>query len=379
MPNLFQQLMSGVSNVAGRAEDRLMPAPASGLFDPKDIEAARRQGMLHLGLSLLGDTSGEGFGPALQKGVGEGQSAYSGALNSAASQRMQANRQAIMQKYAPGPHEDAASMIKKMPLMYADLMRAGDYEGAKSLQGVVERMAELQSKPNQLQTVQLGDRVVTFDPTTGTYKDAEGKPTTDLTRHENPDEIMDHKLSRALQQEQIQTQRVLREQAQAQTASAAFMRQNKALVDSEPMFQNWDAAYRDAKAGNPAAYKSAIVNFSAIADPKAQIRLGVLQFISKVDPSLLGQAQIAMQRSANGTFPQAILDKMNEHVKEIHRGAIKVYQSRRDARVKANPMLDQYIDPVESVFPSSVNMSNQSTPAGSDSRVGQFLKGFGAK
>jgi hypothetical protein len=216
---------------------------------------------------------------------------------------MLANRQAIMQKYAPAPGEDASAMMKKFPLMMGDLMRIGDTEGAKSLEGIVSRMAELQSQPNKLQTVQLGDRVVTFDPEKGIYKNADGTPTTDLTRHENPDEIKDHALSRALQQEQIQTQRVLREQAQAQTASAAFMRQNKGLVDSEPMFQNWDAAYRDAKSGNPAAYKSAIMNFAAIADPKAQIRLGVLQFISKIDPSLLGQAQIALQRSTNGTFP----------------------------------------------------------------------------
>jgi hypothetical protein len=72
---------------------------------------------------------------------------------------------------------------------------------------------------------------------------------------------------------------------------------------------------------------------------------------------------------------------MNEHVKEIHRGAIKVYQSRRDARVKANPMLDQYIDPVESIFPSSTEQmqNGASGTAPSESRVSQFLKGFGAK
>jgi hypothetical protein len=386
MPNLFQQLLSGVSNVASRASDRMLPAPAGGLFDPKDIEAARRQGMLHLGLSLLGDTSGLGLGHALQQGVGQAQDAYSGSLNTTSTQgtalrqkQMLANRQAIMQKYAPAPGEDASAMMKKFPLMMGDLMRIGDTEGAKSLEGIVSRMAELQSQPNKLQTVQLGDRVVTFDPEKGIYKNADGTPTTDLTRHENPDEKMDHALSRALQQEQIQTQRVLREQAQAQTAGAAFMRQNKGLVDSEPMFQNWDAAYRDAKAGNPAAYKSAIVNFSSIADPKAQIRLGVLQFISKVDPSLVGQAQIALQRSKDGTFPQEILDKMNEHVKEIHRGAIKVYNTRREARVKANPMLDQYIDPVESIFPSSTEQMQTGSTAPSESRIGQFLNGFGGK
>jgi hypothetical protein len=59
---------------------------------------------------------------------------------------------------------------------------------------------------------------------------------------------------------------------------------------------------------------------------------------------------------------------MNQHVKEMHKGAIKVYQSRRDARVKANPMLDQYIDPVESIFPSSTEQMQTGSTAPSESR-----------
>ena len=387
MPNLFQSLLSGVSNVASRAGDRLMPAPTPGLFNDQDLDAAKRSGLLHLGLSLLGDTSGMGLGPALKQGVNDAQSAYSGTLNdrfaqnaTLRQQQILAARDAITKKYAPGPNEDAASMIKKFPLMYADLMRAGDMEGAKNLQGVVERMAELQSKPTPMQAIQLGDRVVTMNPETGKFYDAQGREVTDLTRHMNPDEIKEFNAKLDLMRAQAEQARALKEQTLNQGAGLAFMRQNKPLVDTEQLYQNWDAAYRDAKAGNPAAYKSALANFAAMTDPKVQLRLGTLNFVSKVDPSLVGQAQLAIQKAKDGTFPLRILEEMNRHAQEIHRGVLKTYTSRRDARLKANPGLEPYIDAPEDIFPSARDLNATATsPTGNTSRVQQFLNGFRGK
>lgn len=378
MPNLFTKLLSGASNVANRAEDAIMPAPVDGLFNKQDLASARQQGMLHLGLSLLGDTSGMGLGSALKQGVGEAQSAYQSSLldnvsqnNALKQKQMLVQRAQIGQKYAPQPGDTAQDIMARYPAMYADYMKVGDLEAAKNVEGIVSSQIQ-KADSNRLQAVQAGDKIYTFDPKTGTY-------VAGPERHMTQDEIREKALDRQVKEEQIATQRALREQAQAQSGGQAFMRQNKAIIDSEPLFQNWDAAYRDAKAGNPAAYKSAIVNFAAIADPKAQIRLGVLQFVSKIDPSLVGQAQIAMQRSVDGTFPKDLLDKMNQHAQEIHKGTIKVYNSRRAARIKANPALESYIDPAESIFPSSVDMHGAPAAAGSGSRVDQFLKGFGAK
>lgn len=374
MPNLFGKLLSGASNVANRAEDSIMPSPVDGLFDQQDLAAARKQGMLHLGLSLLGDTSGMGLGSALKQGVGEAQNAYQSSLldnvtqNTALRQKKTlAMRQQIGAKYAPQPGDTPKDIMARYPAMYMDYMRAGDLEAAKNVEGIVSSQIQ-KSDGDKLQAVQAGDKIYTFDPKTGTY-------VAGPERHMNADEIREKALNRQVQEEQIATSRALREQAMNQSAGTAFMRQNKPLIDSEPLFQNWDAAYREAKAGNPAAYKSAIVNFAAIADPKAQIRLGVLNFISKIDPSLLGQAQMFASKNANGTFPMHILEEMNKHAQEIHKGTVKVYNSRRSARLKANPSLEAYIDPSESIFPSSVEMG-QSAPSTSG-RVNKFFEGWG--
>lgn len=373
MPNLFSKLASGVSNVANRAEDSIMPAPVDGLFNQQDLASARREGMLHLGLSLLGDTSGMGLGSALKQGVGEAQNAYKSSLldnvtqNSALKQKkLLATRAQIGAKYAPQPGDTPKDIMARYPAMYMDYMRAGDLEAAKNVEGIVSSQIQ-KSDGNNLQTVQAGDRIYTFDPKTGTYVPGP-------ERHLSADEIREKALGRAVQEEQIATSKLLREQAMSQAAGTAFMRQNKPLIDSEPLFQNWDAAYRDAKAGNPAAYKSALINFGAIADPKAQIRLGVLQFISKVDPSLIGQAKMFAAKNKDGTFPNYILDDMNKHAQEIHKGTIKVYNSRRAARLKANPSLENYIDPAEAIFPSASSLDQQAS-TGDSSRVKQFLKG----
>lgn len=375
MPNLFQKLLSGASNVAHRAENSLMPEPVNGLFNKQDLDSARQQGMLHLGLSLLGDTSGQGLGAALKQGVGDAQSAYQGSLvsnvaqnNALKQKQMLVQRAQIGQKYAPQPGDSAQDIMARYPAMYADYMKVGDLEAAKNVEGIVSSQIQ-RGDSNKLQTVQAGDKLYTFDPKTGTY-------VAGPERHMNADELREKALDRQVKEEQIATSRMLREQAMAQAGGQAFMRQNKSIIDSEPLFQNWDAAYRDAKAGNPAAYKSAIVNFAAIADPKAQIRLGVLNFVSKIDPSLLGQAQMFMQKNADGTFPARILEDMNKHAQEIHKGTIKVYNSRRSARLKANPSLEPYIDPAESVFPSSVDMGQSTAPATS-TRVNHFFEGWG--
>jgi len=371
--SIMRSIVSGAGSLAGRAQDNLMPAPPGGLLSPEDLAAARRAGMLHLGMSLLGDTSGQGLGPALAQGLGAAQQGYQGAaantmaMQAAAKQKQLLDqRQAIGQKYAPKPGE-----TPNYAGMYADYMAAGDLDAARNVAQLVQEQMQAQARSreaNKLQAVQAGDAIYTFDPKTGTY-------TRGPERHMNADELLDKQIGRQLQREQIASMRVAREQQQGINAGNAFMRQNADLVKTEQLYQTWHAAYESAKAGNPAAYKSAIVNFAATADPKAQIRLGVLNFIEKVDPSVKGRSEIAFQKLANGQFPQRVLDEMNRHVEEIHRNTVKIYESRRSGRVKAHPQWDQYIPPTSEVFPSSQTMAQPSAPAG-ESRVQQFLNGF---
>jgi hypothetical protein len=380
MNPFLQKLLSGASNVVSNAGHGLMPAPAAGLFSDEDIAAARKQGLLHLGTSLLGDTSGMGLGPALAGGLQNAQQAYGQDLQGRAVQndalkqkQMLDTRKQIMQQYAPGPNDNASTMMQKFPLMYADLMRAGDMEGAKNVQGIVERMAEAAKAGNKLMPINLGDRTVLLNQETGKMTDAAGNPVTDTTHHQTADEIADHAANRREQEARMALMEVQRKMALGQQAQSAFANQNKDLRATEQLYGNWKQSYEDAKT-NPAATKSAIVNFSRIADPGQRSSLGMLHYMEQVNPSLVGRFQITASKLENGTIPVQVLDWMNQHVDKLHSAHISEYESRRAGRIKSQPYLDQYLDKTEDVFPSSKTIGQ---PSQSGSRVNKFFEGWG--
>ena len=380
MPNLFQHLLSGASNVAKRAGDRMMPAPVEGLFSPEDLQQARRNGMLHLGLSLLGDTSGMGLGPALKQGVSEAQGAYGSALNDRAAQaaaakqkNLLAMRAEIGKKYAPGPTDTAQDIMGRYPAMYADYMRVGDLEAAKNVEGIVAQQISKQGSSN-LQTVQAGDRIYTFDPKTGTY--VEGPE-----RRMSADELREKGMDRALKQEQLETSRMLRQQSMAQAAGTAFLRQNQKLADSETLWSHWKASYDSAKDADPnnrqAAYKSALANYTRLVDPNQRSSIQMLHYLEQVMPSLVSRTKLTVQKLESGDFPPEVLAAMMHHAKNIHRGTINEYEARRAGRVKAMPQLDAYIPPTSDLFPSAKEIDSPESEAGGSGRVNKYLKGWG--
>lgn len=378
MSNLFQKLLSGASNVANRAEDSLMPSPASGLFNPEDIAAARKQGLLHLGLSLLGDTSGMGLGSALKQGAGDAQGSYQESLANSVAQNTAVKQKQLLEtrkmigaKYAPQPGDTAQSVMARYPQMYMDYMRAGDLDAAKNVEGIVSAQMQHQAE-DKLQAVQAGDAIYTFDPKTGTY-------TRGPERHMSADEKADHAANRAEQEMRMNLMRTQQDMALGQRAQSAFANQNKDLRSTEQLYGNWQGAYDSAKSADPsvrqAAYKSAIVNFARIADPGQRSSLGMLKYLEQVNPSLIGRFHVTAEKLQNGDFPPEVLDAMNKHVIELHKNHVQIYDKRREGRVKAMPMLDQYLDKTEDVFPSSKTMDQPS--AAGESRVNNFFKGWG--
>lgn len=390
MPNLFSRLAGGASNIAQRAGENLMPAPADGLLSAEDLQRARQQGLLHLGMSLLGDISGQGLGPALAQGLGSAQTAYQGTASDRMAQaaalkqkNILALRQQVSQKYAPQQGDTPTQMIERMPAMYMELMQAGDTEGAKQLQGVIEELAKRDSKPPQqmYQTVPLGDRNATFNTTTGQYTDAAGNPTTDLSRHQTREEIEDHALGRRLQEEQIAASRAARQQMMGMSAGNSFRQQNKDVLPTEMLYGNWEGAYNSSKSASPAdreaAYKSAVVNYSRLVDPGQRSSLGMLHYLEQVSPSLVGRLHLTADKFANGKFPSEVLEAMNHHAKEIHRHHIKLYDDRRVGRLKAKPEWEQFLDPTDVAFPSSKTIDQDSDAPADGSRVNRFFQGWG--
>lgn len=175
---LLSTIGGGIRSGVNRVEDTLMPTPKGleGLLSPEDIAAARKQGMLNLGISLLGDQSPH-FGQALARGVQSAQGAYGNQVNQTiqtqvtgqdARQKMNIikARQQIAQQFPPAPGETPAQTIDRMKGMFTAYLNAGDLESAGKLGEVLKSIGKDAASP-ALQHIDAGDKILVTDPRTG--------------------------------------------------------------------------------------------------------------------------------------------------------------------------------------------------------------------
>lgn len=130
----------------------------------------------------------------------------------------------------------------------------------------------------------------------------------------------------------------------------AFVSANKPLSDAVVQYAAAKNAFAEAKAGNPAALKSAILGFASVADSKAQLRQGVIHMIEQVDPSVKGNFELALSRLTSGTLPPRILDDMEKLVERTHATHEALYTQRRAAEVGRHPALDNYLPKPDEIF-----------------------------
>jgi hypothetical protein len=175
---LFSRIGSGIRSGVNKAEERIMPEPQGleGLLSPGDIASARRQGMLDLGLSLLGDHSAH-FGEALAHGIQSARGSYGNSVNQTMQQQVAGQdvrqhmnilkaRQQIAQQFPPQPGEQPAQTIDRMKGMFAAYMQAGDLESAGKLGEVLKSIGK-DAAPPALQHVDAGDKILVVDPRDG--------------------------------------------------------------------------------------------------------------------------------------------------------------------------------------------------------------------
>ncbi len=197
-PGLLEQMQS-----------RMMPSPQSGgLLSEDDIKNARSQGLLGLGASLLANsgprTAGERVGlmQSVGQGIQGGQQAYQGALQGAAGQKMQEQQyQAGQQQYQTGQIQqqlggaelaDRAralqqaqqlsggrkAIVERFPMpremggMKEWIEQTYPHFAAINDEESMSRMSEMyKSQGNTAarapQEIDLGNRVIIRDPTTG--------------------------------------------------------------------------------------------------------------------------------------------------------------------------------------------------------------------
>lgn len=367
MPNFF----SGLGRVAKRVGEGILPEPPSGLFSSSETYRNRGKGLMRFGTALLsGANTGEAISAAEQS-YNEAQTNLLAEKKAAREQALLAARDAIGRKYAATPSDTPASLALKYPAMMQDYLAAGDLEAASKMEPLVNQIL---GDKGDWQITQLGDRVVFAN--TKTHEVIDGPQ-----RHMLPEELMLRDLSLKERMMSMQMQHDDHMRALGMTAQNAFVRQNAKLIDTEQKWANWKASYDQALAGNPEAYKSAIINFVSMADPGTQIRLGMLQFASQLDPSLKGGLEIFAAKKVTGVIPPDVLAGMMRHAAELHAGTVNIYRQRYEGRVRANPDLAAYLDPPELAFPSSYNLPaeiaetqklQQNQPAGATPRMQEF-------
>lgn len=338
-----------------RLGQTLLPDPsnAGGLFSPEDIAHARSQGLLGIGQGLLAASGPTdmahkvGFMQAVGAGLQGGQDAYQGALSTAAAYKKTAQdmqtgqlgnqakqleldqatkRQKILAALPP-PDQSAGSgaMLKWIDQAVPALTQAGLTDDATSLAGMRKSLER-----EKYQFVQGRDAIYRGDPNTG-----------DLTKlvdlGMNPDAMQEKALDRQVKLSQIAATRTMTEESHAQSAARAFTGRNQKLVDTSLPYSQAKSAFAEARAGNPAALKSAIVSFAGVADPKAQLRQGIIEMLSKLDPSIHGEWALAQARLEKGQLPPYVINDMEKLVDRIHGQNKALYQQRYNAETKRHP------------------------------------------
>lgn len=120
-------------------------------------------------------------------------------------------------------------------------------------------------------------------------------------------------------------------------------------------YHQFQSHIAEARRGNPAAYKSAVSAFITNAEPNNQLRLGMLQYLQDVDPSLTGRADIVAQRFKDGTWPPSVIEGMQRVVEDNY----------QQVRGRVQTMYDWYQqnDPsaIAGVMPPSVRFGDGTT------------------
>lgn len=174
----WDKVKSAISGAASTAASNLMPDTPGlqGLLSSEDFAASRKQGLVDLGLSLLGDND-PNFGSALSRGLGAARSGYADrnantlhnkALGDAEAKQkaMLASRAAIAKQYGQAPPgETPEQAIQRLLPMMAAYTAAGDTEMMGKIEPVVRQLSINSNKAPKMMAVPEGGTVI--DPSTG--------------------------------------------------------------------------------------------------------------------------------------------------------------------------------------------------------------------
>lgn len=303
---------------------------AGGLLNSQDARGLGRQSLLNFGVNVLQNSGPSpykrGLGEILAGGVLSGQQAYQqgtqqalGAQGIVTQRQNQARLQALHQRYAG--RNDAASLTSYLN----DLIGIGTPEALAAARSLSE-VLKSQQQPNGPRLIRSeemvdGRRKVVFrDAQTGqVVTQGEGQPPAS-----SGSQTTDRRFNYTM----------------AKDWESRFLNPQRKAVEAYHLFQSH---LREAERGSPEAYKSLISAFAANADPFNQLRLGMLQYLSEVNPSAAGRFEVMMEKLRTGTLPQADLRNLAALVNSNFREIGERYRNNYQEFVGRQPGVEEFL------------------------------------
>jgi len=372
-----------------RLKSNLMPdaqgLQQAGLISPDELDSARDQGFMNIGLSLLANsgpkTADQAVRPfqALGQAIQAGQGAYQGAVQNAAAlrsagqdyqtkqqelamrktalekqQNLDTARHEIISKY-PVP-TNPADMPEWLTNVLPRFIEVGDDETVGQLSPLYTKLAQ---GNDRFQQTQVGDAATTFDPRTGKFFDPKTKTWVDaVERHMTPEELALKKAQIANTRANTAANLSLANDRMTNQRYNQFMRDNKTITERAPVLKQALVTMRDA-AGDPehgippkpALYTSAVANFIQAADQKAQIRWQLLNYFkSNVDPRISGKWEVLKARLLQGSLPGYTSKDMINHLQKLLALTEQDYAKRRAGAIRRHPELEAELPPSTEYF-----------------------------
>jgi hypothetical protein len=341
-PNVskWTKLKAAIGDAGTKAADTIMPTPKGldGLLSPEDFAAARKQGLLNLGLSLLGDSGYRpandqvSLGQALAHGAKAAQGAYGDKIDStikeqqfgqAAKQQQSilASRAAIAKQFVAPPNESFDDAQQRLVKMYTAYVNSGDTEMAGKLSEVVKGIHD--AKPHAPISVPEGGTLV--DPTTG-------KPI--FHSPKTPPLESPGSLRSAARQDTMQKNVIVRD----------FDKTTKDYRTAESSYSTLQGARANPQ--NFLTPMAALDAFARTINPGAAVRVGTLQMIKSYG-SLGQKAQRWYDMAAKGQWPPEMMGQiyslvdgiMKDHTDEFNRARDEAVARGQDSGVDVSNIL----------------------------------------
>ena len=378
--------MGGDQQPEGGLLGRMLPASASplgSLLYPQQLDALRRQALTSFGANILAQQGPhpQGTGPNFLSSLGNAvkETDWPGILERAGQSGM--NLEQLMYKLQmmqrmrqigtdnpidpTKPIEDQIGAVKNR----IGQMGAIDPAEAAHFNPTLAALIRQQHYQNPATTqgkdqlAQMGGYATIFRPGKGYWN---ANPNGSETGPDGQKGDWSYSLPRTMSEDakaiaESNRQMALARMQQTQTMHDQTL--NKGLAgqfDSDKQIQNLKnsmQAYgqaiesiKQAKMGNPAAYEVTLGNFIQSSDPRAQLRVQMFNILKNVDPSIRGQADIAISKLTLGKLPPRVLDQMQQLLQAQHSGAKNMYNKRYQEFVGKNPAAEPYVATPGAVF-----------------------------